>query len=279
MLQYADDIKLFLSVPEHNGELQQLQLQSDINKVVNWSAQWKLPINTEKCSYMIISKQKGNTATNLLHSGYWCNGTLLVREHQHNDLGVYFVSDWSFQHHIEDIIHKSLKMSALIRKCFKFTSLDVKLRLYTTFVRPKLEYCSVIWSPFKKGEIETIEKVQRCFTKFLLYNSSMDYNDCLNILQLPTLKKRRDMLDVCLCFKIINDMIPLIRMTDLNFIICSSERRSCDLMSVMSNRKQIDAEFAHHVRSLWNSIPCAIRCSSSYSSFVVNLHKNYNIFK
>ena len=33
--------------------------------------------------------------------------------------------------------------------------------LYKALVRPHVEYANLIWSPYKKGDIEAIEKVQK----------------------------------------------------------------------------------------------------------------------
>jgi len=36
-------------------------------------------------------------------------------------------------------------------------------------VRPHVEYANSIWSPYKKGDIEAIEKVQKTATKLVIY--------------------------------------------------------------------------------------------------------------
>ena len=38
-------------------------------------------------------------------------------------------------------------------------------RAFLTYVRPLVEYNSVVWSPYRKGDILAIENVQRRFTK------------------------------------------------------------------------------------------------------------------
>jgi hypothetical protein len=35
------------------------------------------------------------------------------------------------------------------------------LQLYKSFIRPHLEYCSIVWDPYLIGDIEMLEKVQR----------------------------------------------------------------------------------------------------------------------
>ena len=41
--------------------------------------------------------------------------------------------------------------------------------LYRALVRPHVEYANSIWSPYKKGDIEAIEKVQKTATKLVIY--------------------------------------------------------------------------------------------------------------
>ena len=39
--------------------------------------------------------------------------------------------------------------------------------LFCSLVRSNLEYCSVVWSPFTKRNIEKLERIQRRATKFI----------------------------------------------------------------------------------------------------------------
>ena len=43
-------------------------------------------------------------------------------------------------------------------------NIDLLVRAFVTYVRPVVEYSTVIWSRFTKCDIERVEKVQRCFT-------------------------------------------------------------------------------------------------------------------
>ena len=58
------------------------------------------------------------------------------------------------------------------------------MRAYLVYVRPILEYNSVVWSPYRKHDIEAIERVQRRFTKRLRGYGSHSYSERLRLLQL-----------------------------------------------------------------------------------------------
>jgi len=61
------------------------------------------------------------------------------------------------------------------------------VRAFLVYVRPILEYSSVVWSPCLNCEIEEVEKVQRSFTKSLKGLKTSSYSDRLCRLGLPSL--------------------------------------------------------------------------------------------
>ena len=42
------------------------------------------------------------------------------------------------------------------------------IMLYKSLVSPHLEYANCVWSPYKKGDVEAIEKVQKRATKLVI---------------------------------------------------------------------------------------------------------------
>jgi len=77
------------------------------------------------------------------------------------------------------------------------------VRAFVIYVRPILEYNSIIWSPSCVHDIEKLEKVQRRFTKRLRNMKSLSYNRRLLQLGLPSLELRRLHLDLVFCYKIV----------------------------------------------------------------------------
>ena len=57
--------------------------------------------------------------------------------------------------------------ASLIYRMFVSRDIDLFVRAFVTYVRPVVEYNTVIWSPFNKCDIERVEKVQLRFTKWL----------------------------------------------------------------------------------------------------------------
>ena len=74
-----------------------------------------------------------------------------------------------------------------------FASRDARLpmRAFITYVRPIVEYNYSIWSPLSVVDTESVERVQRRFTKRLPGLKNMSYDQRLKLLDVPSLELRR----------------------------------------------------------------------------------------
>jgi len=70
---------------------------------------------------------------------------------------------------------------------------SVKATVYTTFVRPILEYASVVWNPHQEYLIDKIEMVQRRAARQIKqdYRQTSSVSDMMNDLQWSTLLEHR----------------------------------------------------------------------------------------
>jgi hypothetical protein len=78
---------------------------------------------------------------------------------------------------------------------------NLPVRAFNVYVRPLVQFNSVIWSPCLKQDIEAIERVQRCFTKRLPGFNKYSYCERLARLNLPSLDLRRLQNDLLWCYK------------------------------------------------------------------------------
>ena len=104
---------------------------------------------------------------------------------------------------------RSVKAKPTVSQNSRTTTPVTAIRVFLVYVRPILEYCSVVWSPCTKKDIDCIEKVQRQFTKRLPGLKSMSYTDRLKCLDLTTLELRRLHLDLIFCYKIVFGMVAI----------------------------------------------------------------------
>ncbi|XP_063914268.1 ankyrin-1-like [Zophobas morio] len=162
VLIYADDLKIF----RHIINVEDCQiLQEDIHTFENWSKSNTLPINFGKCFIMSLTNKSCKLSFN-----YTINLNILSRVDSFRDLGIMFDSKLTFSLHISNIIAEAFKsLGFIIRSSSSFNNIITFNTLYCAFVRSKLEYASIVWAPSAQFYIQSIEKIQRRFLKFLAF--------------------------------------------------------------------------------------------------------------
>jgi len=86
-------------------------------------------------------------------SVYLLDGVILPTLSSCIDLGVYMDSALSFSSHIDHIVTKAKQRASQILRCFNSKDRYVLGKAFTVYVRPILEYCSPVWSPYTVTDI------------------------------------------------------------------------------------------------------------------------------
>ena len=81
---------------------------------------------------------------------------------------------------------------------------DLIILLYKTIVRPHLEYCIQAWRPYRKKDIDKLERVQRTATKMIPKLRNISYEMRLKKCGLTTPETRRLRRNQIEVFKILN---------------------------------------------------------------------------
>ena len=55
----------------------------------------------------------------------------------------------------------------LLRRAMQGCSKQAKAKAYIALVRPHLETCSPVWTPYQKGAQDDLEKVQKCAARWI----------------------------------------------------------------------------------------------------------------
>jgi len=162
VILFADDIKLYLRV---NSPSDCQLLQSDLDTFSGWVSRFNLTLNIDKCHIMSFSR-----STSSLHHSYFLNGNLLNCVFLIKDLGIYLTPTLSFDHHINTIIGRALKILGFIKRITaNFTSSSCLRILYFSLVRSILEYGVVIWHPYLARDELRIERVQNRFLSYAAF--------------------------------------------------------------------------------------------------------------
>ena len=190
----ADDTKLGKKINCYNDAF---EFQKAIDLLTNWAEKWNMNFNVKKCKIIHIGSKN-------INFNYEINNDWLPIVDQENDLGVIVSSDLKNSAQCISAKNKANKMLGIINRGISYKSEDVIRKLYTTYVRPLLEYCVQFWSPYLIKDIDMIESVQRRATKMIPSLKKLSYEKRLEKLNLFSLKKRRLRGDMIELYKMIH---------------------------------------------------------------------------
>ncbi len=131
------------------------------------------------------------------------NGTKLESVQCVKDLGVSVASSLKFSQQCKDAAGKANRMLGFIDRNISFKTKDVILPLYTSVVRPHLEYAVQFWAPHHVKDTAKLEAVQRRPTKMITSLRNKPYEERLVRLKLFSLEKRKLSGKITECFKIL----------------------------------------------------------------------------
>jgi len=108
----------------------------------------------------------------------------------------------------------------MIHRCFVSRNVELLTRAFVTYVRPLLEYSSVIWSPSLKRDSALLGQVHRRFTKRLPGLKDHSYDERLKLLNLERLELCRIWSDLLWCYKIAFGLVHVNREELLQAVDC-----------------------------------------------------------
>jgi hypothetical protein len=262
MVLYADDGKI---VGRAAGSRDCEMVQSDLDAIYEWSVVNKLPLSLSKCLCMHFGHR------NSIHS-YTIGGSSLVALGECKDLGLIRTSDFKYNRHIASMIIRASRLAGMIHRVFSTRNKAFITRLFTTYVRPILEYVSPVWNPIYVGLGNDIERVQRRFSKRLCSNLDLSYTERLNLLGLDELRVRRLRADLVMAFKALHGLLGTGACTlNLRLSATSTRSGSTDLVVNRVANNSILKTFNYRVVSLWNRQSPAAKSASSLNVFKKNL--------
>ncbi|CAF0705634.1 unnamed protein product [Brachionus calyciflorus] len=234
--------------------------------------------NFSKCKVMHLGNR--GDLSNREYSFNIYNGTqqishTLETTKSERDLGIIIRDDLKWNDQINSAISKANSSLSRLKRAFPNWNIQTFKILYNSFVRPHLEYAAVTWNPFKKQDIKLIENVQRRATKCVSSLRNKSYEERLKILNLITLKDRRERGDLIQLFKIekkinlIEWYHPLIQAPNTNTIGPSSSTRSNKrkYRQFVKSCPPRNNFFTNRTANAWNMIPDNLIDSNTVNAF------------
>ena len=124
-------------------------------------------------------------------------------------LYVHLSENATFCHHIEETTKKARRMAGWILRVFHSRKADCLLPVWKTLVvQPIQDHCSQVWSAQKKGDIQSLEAVQREFTRCIQETIDLSYWEHLQHLGLHSQQRRKERYICMYIWKILKKQVP-----------------------------------------------------------------------
>uniref|UniRef100_A0A8D0DX11 Reverse transcriptase domain-containing protein n=1 Tax=Salvator merianae TaxID=96440 RepID=A0A8D0DX11_SALMN len=191
LIKFADDTKLGGVA---NTREEKERIQKDLDKLEQWAETNRMTFNREKCKVLHLGKKNDNIQ-------YRMGGISLSSSTCEKDLGVLVDHRLNMSQQCDAAAKKANTILGCIRRSIESRSREVIVPLYSSLVRPHLEYCVQFWAPQFKKDIDKLEQVQRRATKMVSGLQTMSYEERLKDLGMFSLQKRRLRGDTIAVFK------------------------------------------------------------------------------
>ncbi|KAF2361543.1 Protein of unknown function DUF4817 [Trinorchestia longiramus] len=194
--KFDDDTKLCHSA---FTERDRATIQSDLNRLLQWSETWQMSFNIENWSVMHV----GANNRHFQHTMY---NIPIETVQQQRDLGVIVTENLKHDKQVEKSVKNASRILGFTARNFEYKSKNIILPLYKALVQPHLEYAVQLWSPTLRKDINKMEKIRRKATKMIPELCNLSYERRLQRLELISLEQRKLRGQLIETFKYLNGL-------------------------------------------------------------------------
>ena len=262
---FADDTRVGLPI---SCNADPLILQGELERIYNWAQANNMQFNSDKFEMMRYQAHpKQPRAPQTLVSD---DGTAIEEMSYLRDLGVTLSNDASFSQHIKDRVSTVRKLSGWALRTFKSRSAALMLTIWKSLILCHIDYCSQLWSPFKVGEIQAIELLQKSFVAKIAGMRDLNYWQQLKALKLFSLERRRERYSIIYTWRVLEGHVPNLQNTPITARVHIRRGRECAIPALASAAHPSVKAIRYNTLAfrgprLFNSLPMEVRNMSGCS--------------
>ena len=269
MKLFADDAKIYSTVRDSQDAK---KLQDDLSVLEKWSKDWLLKLNPQKCKVMHCGAENEKADYFIKDAD---NASKKIQETQlEKDLGVFISNNLKPAQHCLKAASKGMRALRLMKTAFdKIDDTNFKV-LFTTYVRPHLEYCIQAVGPYTAQDLKILEKGQRRATKLVKKIRNETYEERLRMLGLPSIEERIRRGDMIETYKLLTGKVNV----EFNqFFELENQERTRGHHLKLKKKRATHASrlkfFSNRVVNPWNSLPKQVIEATTTNAFKNRLDK------
>ena len=188
-------------------------------------------------------------------------------------LGVTITQNLSWKEHIAKISNKANSTHGFLQRNLRQCPIDVKSLAYITYVRPIIEYASVVLSPHTQTLRSLLEMVQSkvaCFV-FNSFARNSSVTALLKKLNWTTLENRRNHTKMTMFYKIINVIVSIDFSHHLQSSSSTTRSHSQRFIPISTTVNRYHHSFLPSFIRMWNTLPIEIVSMNSVDDFKTKL--------
>ena len=244
---YADDVAIVakISTPEEIESFKEI-----LNTLLKWGDDYNMKWGAHKTQRLAMRYQNCGTRT---PPDIHFDGKLITPTNTIESLGI-ILNMGCVPYAQHDRVKSNIKsIRVLIAKGFKVRTQEILERLYTTYILPKINYCSQIYHTGQYAHLKDIESEINRYWK--LCDTKIIHSKILGIREQLILN------DLKFMHKIRHGLSPID--FDEFFTISESERNSTEKIKLKKSLLTFPRySFTHRIQNYWNYLPVKTRNSS-----------------
>lgn len=212
---------------------------------------------------MTVSRQYDSSST------YKLGDIELDHVSSYRYLGVTITYNITWNTHINMISNSANRTLGYLRRNFNKAPPALKMLLYKTLVRSKLEYAAAIWDPHHANLIRSLELIQNNAARFILsnYHRTASITALKQALSLPFLSLRRKYFRLCLFHKVFHHSSLRTEVITPPTYRSSRIDHKHKVKGIFCKTNTFYFSFIPHTSNDWNHLPDDVVSISDHSLF------------
>ncbi len=266
---FADDTSIFKSGKDNKVSAN--IINSDLNKIALWAKKWKITINPSKTVSMLFSK-KSNPDRNFIVK---LDNDIIKLSNEHKHLGLWLSSNVSWKKHIKECACKARqRLGCLQSHKYRLNRKSIE-QCYLSFVRPIMEYGSVIFDAANKEDLDILTEIEKEALRVITgARKRCIIENLYNDFKWPSLEERRELQKIATIGKIIIKRFPNYLVQDLPTYYANTRTNRRNTFAIPKSRHDYySRSFVPASVELWNNLPIQQRCINSYKALKSQLKR------